>query len=423
MKQAEEILNRLFAKSTDGIKLGLDRMYMASQSIGNPQNCFRSFHIAGTNGKGSVCAYLDSSLRMAGYRTGLFTSPHIRRFEERFIIDGRPVMQKTWLDVYSRIEKTVEEFNLTFFEASALIAFELFKNEKIDVAVIETGMGGRLDATNIINPVVSVITAIGIDHTEYLGPNIVSIAREKLGIVKEGVPLVMSKPDERAVAQLAEQTCLEKNCRLVTADASELSDVKYTDRETGFRYGGVEYKTMMRGNYQPINALCAIKALDISGLCSKENAKKGIAATRVPGRFDCMQIKGKTVIFDVGHNPQAFKGLVSTIDKKFPGSRIVFVTGIMKDKDAALMISEASKCASEIIFTAPATKRACPASVLAGFVPRNYKGNVRIIENVGKAVQTALESGPEIVCIAGSFYTVGEAMESLCIEPYRGDIL
>jgi dihydrofolate synthase/folylpolyglutamate synthase len=415
---ANSILTRLFLRTAKGIKPGLDRMISSAAFIGNPQNSFRSFHVAGTNGKGSVCSYIESALRREGYHTGLFTSPHIVSFEERFIINGKPVREHEWLEVYSCIENAVEQFDLTFFEASTLLAFELFKRAGIEVAVIETGMGGRLDATNIISPVVSVITRLGMDHTEYLGPDLLSIAGEKLGIVKKNVPVVMAKPQQQEITALANEICSKSGSRLVIADSEEISSAAFESGQRCFSYRGTGYMVGLTGKYQPANAVCAINALNESGLCLRESIVSGLKKTCLPGRFDVRTISGKQVVFDVGHNVQALESLIESLNDVFGDKSILFVTGIMKDKDTSGMINLLCSRAGHIILSMPHTDRASTAEALAGLVPVSFAGKMEIIPEVAMAIKAAMSGPYGIICVTGSFYTVGEAMMEMNIEPY-----
>ena len=418
MDSPETILARLFARTSKGIQLGCGRMREAVGRLGNPHQFYHSVHVAGTNGKGSVCAYIDSALRACGFRTALFTSPHILRFEERFIINGSMARLQDWLDVYAAIENIIEDMGLTFFEATTLIAFELFRRQGVQWAVFEVGLGGRLDATNIITPDVAVIATIGVDHTEYLGSDIVSIAREKLGIVKEKVPMVIADPDNPLVLEEARKACGRLHAPLTVARRNEISDIDRSGLSTQFTYAGRRYTIPLQGSYQPLNALCAIKALEILRDCPQAGVAEGLANVRIPGRFQIVRIGQKTCVFDVGHNVQAFEGLVQSLAGNFPLKGICFVTGIMKDKDFSGMLNLVAKAAQAIIVTQPATDRACAAHTLAQYIPPSFCGDVLVVEDVGMAVETAFARAEEIICIAGSFYTVGEAMRRLGVMPY-----
>ncbi len=225
MHTASDIEHRLFNRTTKGIKLGLDRMFAAAATLGNPQNAYQCIHVAGTNGKGSTSAFIESVLREHGFKTGLFTSPHIISFEERFMINGKPIITRQWMDVYRSVEPIIEDLRLTFFEAVTLLAFELFKREKVEWAVFETGMGGRLDSTNIIIPKVASITAIAMDHMNFLGDNLLSIAGEKLGIVKKGIPLVMALPLQKEIVELAWAKCKELNAPCFFVSGKDALDI------------------------------------------------------------------------------------------------------------------------------------------------------------------------------------------------------
>lgn len=395
--EKKEILNNIFSKTNSGIKLGLERMLKASGELGNPHLAYKVIHVAGTNGKGSVCTFMETALRSLGFRTGLYTSPHLVNFNERFKINGISCKDDEWLSVYKDIKKITENYDLTFFEISTLIAFILFKNAKVEYAIIETGLGGRLDATNIVDPEVSIITKIGIDHIAYLGDNIVSIAQEKLGIVKENKPVVMLNPDEKGIKVLAENIALEKN-----------SDIYFVD----FPKKKIELK--MKGTYQQLNANTVIKALDLIGFCDTAMNCKNLSMATLAGRFDLRSIRDKYILFDVSHNPQAVNEFVNNIKDEFNGRGITLVVGLMKDKDTSLIIAKYCEIAEEIILTKPATDRSEDPEKLADMVTDNSI-KISVTKNVKDAVNLALQKD-SLICITGSFFTVGEAMEYLNID-------
>jgi dihydrofolate synthase / folylpolyglutamate synthase len=418
METSEQISRRLFSRTTHGIKLGLERMRSASESIGNPHKEYKSFHVAGTNGKGSVCAYLESCLRGLGFKTGLFTSPHILAFEERFILNGKPVASNAWVEVYKDLEKVIEERELTFFEAATLIAMELFKREKVDWAVFETGLGGRLDATNILRPKVAVITKLAMDHMQYLGNDLESVAREKLGIVKRGVPLVMAEPQEPSVRKLALGWCLQNASRCQFVSATSALEAGTNAAGSWFTYHKQKFEVPLAGDYQILNALVAIKTLVTAGFNNFETIARGIGSTHLPGRFQTAEVRGETVVFDVGHNPNAAQSFVETLSAVFPEKSVCIVTGIMKDKDAAGIFEQYCKKASRIVLTRPNIDRSSETGELRMKIPDWYKGEIVEVQNVGEAVESALSSSYDIVGIVGSFYTVGEGMEKLGVTPY-----
>jgi len=414
----DRIIRHLFNKTSKGIQFGLERILLAARRIGDPQNAFSSIHVAGTNGKGSTCAYIESIARAHGYTTGLFTSPHIARFEERFIINGRPVHESKWVDVYSDLSSIIEEYNLTFFEAVTLISFELFKREKVHWGVFETGMGGRLDATNILVPKVAAICAIDMDHRQYLGADLVSIAREKLGIVKENVPLIMTKPPQPEIEALARAHCasLRVSCAMVSNEDSGACATN--GNGSGFTRNGRKFVTNLHGSYQIQNAMLALATAEAAGFSDPVALAEGISRTFVPGRFQIVKLHNRLAVFDVGHNPQAAGAFARTVRHHFDGLSVCIVAGIMNDKDIDGILQMYCSVASKIICAQPKTDRAAPAGQIASKIPPSFKGVCEIIPEVGKAVAAALSGKEKVVCVTGSFFTVGEAMIALGIEPY-----
>jgi dihydrofolate synthase/folylpolyglutamate synthase len=418
MQSPHTILDRLFARTTQGIKLGLDRARNASTCAGIPQNSFNSLHIAGTNGKGSVCMYLESILRHSGVKTGLFTSPHIVRFEERFSINGRPIATQQWLEVYTDLEKIITDHDLTFFEATTLIAFELFKRAQVEWAVIETGLGGRLDATNIIVPRAAIITTLGIDHTEYLGHDLRSIAEEKLGIVKRRVPLIMAQPASPEIAARAVALCGEQESPCIMVRTDEAERVEQRGTMLHFEDAAVEYAVPAIGDYQVVNALSALRALRAVDPAFLAHAPAGLRNVRLPGRFQIVTRGDTQFIFDVGHNPQAAAAFTATLLKCPPPPPVGIVVGIMHDKDYPAMLREYCTAADAIIVTQPITERAASAHALFERIPESYPGIRREIISVKEAVVYAQSQGYRTIAVTGSFYTVGEAMVALGIEPF-----
>jgi dihydrofolate synthase/folylpolyglutamate synthase len=407
----EQIRQSLFALTTKGIKYDLDRIAAAARRAGNPHTAYRSIHVAGTNGKGSTCAYIESVLRAAGFTTGLFTSPHIVAFEERFRIDGEMVDEEEWVAVYHGQQSIIESFNLTFFEATMLIASELFLRRGVEWAVFETGLGGRLDATNILQPRLCVITRLAMDHREYLGNTLAEIAGEKLGIVKQRTPLVIEDPLDPEILRLVEAVCRAKNAPFTVVAEKDASHIEPTLRETVFYRHGMRFTTALMGRYQIVNVLLAIEAIRQSGeRIDMRTIQKGIARTALLGRFQRLSAGGRSVILDVGHNPDAAAMLCETLRCHFHGRLICFVVGIMADKDHNAMIALYASVGRHFIFTRPKTDRAAKAEALAACLPEDRR---TVCSDVEGAIDTALRREEEVVCITGSFYTVGEAMEKL----------
>lgn len=411
------IIQDIFSHTTHGIRLGTERISRSAALIGNPQNAFRSVHVAGTNGKGSVCAFMASILRQEGYTTGLYTSPHIRSFEERFIIDGSPVKPEEWVSVYHDIKDKVELSELSFFEITTLIAFELFCRKGVDWAVIETGLGGRLDATNIITPEVAVITRIGIDHTNYLGNDSISIAREKLGIVKNRIPLVIAPQADTRITGLAARICRESDSLFVPVNEHSVTDITATAQGCVFRLDSREYMAPLAGGYQVQNALCAIAAAQIVHI-GQESIIRGISDTYLPGRFQTIPYHGRQIIFDVAHNPQAVNEFCTLLKQRYRETAVCLVVGIMADKDTESMITLFAHSAQELVLCRPDIHRAADPNNLAKWIPVNSGVKITIIDSVADAVRYGLEKTNGVIGVSGSFYTVGEAMAALDIHPY-----
>ena len=414
MQSPDEIKSRLFSLVNKGIKYDLDRMFRAASMCGDPQKAYLSVHVAGTNGKGSTCAYIESVLRRAGYKTGLYTSPHITDFEERFRVDGVDIAEGVWVDVYREQEKIINELGLTFFEAATLMAFEIFKRCGVQYAVFETGMGGRLDATNIIVPQVSVITKLALDHREYLGDGILEIAGEKLGIVKPNVPVVMLDPRDESIRQLAQTRCRDVYSELTLVDTCNVDDIKYTDGGMQLVMTNCKYDISLFGKHQVENALLALAAIERIGNFDYKIIYDGMKAASVSGRFQVVDIYGRAVVFDVGHNPDAAAVLVDALNARFPNRRAAFVVGMMKDKDAAAIIDIFIKRASAFYFAKPKTERAANPTDLDALTRGKFNGKTVISQNVEDALRQAISdtNSNDVICVTGSFYTVSEAMEA-----------
>jgi dihydrofolate synthase/folylpolyglutamate synthase len=417
MQSPRQIKLRLFSLLNKGIKYDLARMFKAADLCGNPHNSYVSIHVAGTNGKGSTCACIESVLRRAGYKTGLYASPHIVDFEERFRINGANIDENTWFDVYKEQEKVINDLNLTFFEAATLMAFEIFKKAGVDYAIFETGMGGRLDATNIITPAVSVITKLALDHKEYLGGTLEAVAGEKLGIVKPGVPLVMSEPGNKRIKTLAVDKCAESGSDL-TFVGINADDVICGNDGGGvsFYHDGRRYDLSLFGAHQAQNAALALSAVrKISDFSAGQALYDGLKSATLAGRFQVADINGRTAVLDVGHNPDAMTVLVDALEKRFPDRRVSFVFGMMADKDIGAALDILIPRASAFYFAEPKTERAAEPRVFVNLTDGKFGGKRVVAQNVGEAVGMAVSDAgtDDVVCVTGSFYTVSEAMNTI----------
>lgn len=407
-----EILNNLFSRQTRGIKPGLERIASAAKELGNPQNQFSIVHVAGTNGKGSTSTMIASVLQESGFKTGLFTSPHILEFRERFIINGTPVEDEKWIEVWRDIQQVSDKYELTFFEISTLIALELFAREKCDRVVLETGMGGRLDSTNICDPILSVVTALSVEHTDYLGDTIELISGEKLGIVKLNRPLVINGSNCETVLNLAKERCREMSSELVLTDSGRFSLIENSESGQRLSYDGSELFVPLAGAFQIQNAACAVTACELMQIDS-HTIRNGIAKAFIPCRLQKMVIYNKPWLFDVAHNPQAIEILCGSLSEK-----VHFLTGMMRDKDFETMISLMIPHALSITVVKPNIPRAAEAKLLGDTI-------LKLAPDLPLFVADSMESGVErftnhdgIHAVTGSFYTIADVFEVLKRSPW-----
>lgn len=384
-----ESLAWLNATQFFGVKLGLDNTRRLLDAAGCPEASLRIFHVAGTNGKGSVCAMLDSILRAAGLRTGLYTSPHLTDFRERIRVDGAMIPSAALADILTRIRRDAEGWSHspTFFEIATVLALVHFAREKCEAVVLETGMGGRLDATNAVTPVVSVITPIAIDHAQWLGNSIAEIAAEKAGIIKPGIPVVSAPqlPEARRVIKARAHAC-----------GSPLTFVgSPCPRQLG-----------LRGEHQQWNAALAVAALDAASLEPGEEAvARGLREVSWPARFH--QIGGRFIV-DGAHNPHAAHALVETWKAAFGTARATVVFGALDDKDYSEMISLLSGIAHAFFFVPVASPRSADTQAF----PAPTGCPSQTFSSLPDALEAARELPPPIL-ITGSLFLAGEALSLL----------
>jgi dihydrofolate synthase/folylpolyglutamate synthase len=414
-----DCLNTLFALRRFGIKLGLATMRRILTGLGNPQRGFKSIHVAGTNGKGSVASGLAAILRISGYRVGLYTSPHLVRFNERIQVNGAQISDADIVKLYRRVHKVLPAGREpTFFEFTTAMAFDEFARRRVDWAVIETGMGGRLDATNVIKPELAIITNISLEHREYLGKTIPQIAFEKAGIIKERRPVVTGVRQPSAFAVLAE------TARRKSAPIYRLGDA-FSFRRRGpsaFTYRGIHQvwpgmATGLLGDYQVENAAVVLAAcellLDKAPRISLDSVRAGLWAHRWPGRLEVVS-EMPLVMLDGAHNLDAAKQLARHLRTHFTGRDITMVVGILDDKPYAAMLRLLLPMASRVVVTQAKTNRALPAEKIEP-VARMMLADVRIIRDVGEALRFAVDTAASesVVLVAGSLYVVGEAKAAL----------
>ena len=386
----------LYGTQTFGIKLGLDNARRLLAASGNPQDRLRFVHVAGTNGKGSVCAMLDSVLRSAGIRCGLYTSPHLVGFRERIRLDGSEIPEDAVAEGLSLLRETSAGWDHapTFFELTTVLAAWWLAREGADIVVWETGMGGRLDATNVVTPLVSVITPIGLDHQQWLGPTLAAIAEEKAGILKPGVPAVSApQPEEVRV--------------VLEARAAEI--------RTGLRFvdGIYDGPLGLRGEHQRRNAALALAALDAAGLVPDPAARRrGLASVRWPGRFEVI---GTGLVVDGAHNPQATGVLVQAWRSVFVRTKARLVFGALGDKNLASMLADLRCIADEIWLVPVASPRSAVISDLHALA---VAAGFRMIHDGTLAdALAAARSGSGPVLVTGSLFLAGEALALLRGQP------
>ncbi len=395
---------------------GLERIGALMRALGNPQDTLSFVHIAGSNGKGSVAAMTASVLQRAGYVTGLCTSPYIARFNERMRINGVPISDDALAAVTQRVLACAQGMHEppTEFEMVSAITFSYFAERGCDIVVLEVGLGGRLDATNIIKaPTAAVITAIGLEHTALLGGTVEQIAAEKAGIIKPGSTVVVSDQPENILEVIA-GICRERQVPMRVAKKSAIQRLSQGPQGQRLRYNGMEdYDLPLLGAHQLQNActvLSVIEALRQKGFAIPPKAvAEGLASTRWPGRFELLR-QAPYFFVDGGHNPQCAEAVAATLGELFPGHKICFLLGVLTDKNVRGIIEPVLPIAKRILTVTPPSPRAMEAEALSALLKCRYgidaEPSASIAEGVRKICAQAEPS--DIVCAYGSLYSVGE---------------
>jgi dihydrofolate synthase/folylpolyglutamate synthase len=307
-----QLLEDLYVLQRLGIKVGLEHTQKLLEVCGNPQDNFMSIHIAGTNGKGSTAAMIASILVETGYNVGLYTSPHLLNFNERIRINGVPISDESIVEFMSQYKSAIDEIKSTFFEATTVMAFNYFSKNKVDVAVVETGLGGRLDSTNVLKPKISIISSITADHTEILGKELKTIAFEKGGIIKEGVPLILSSQCEEVKDVLLE-IADRKRAEVSYCNQNEIKTISISETGTKFNWYGIDYETSLIGEHQANNAVLAIEALKrFSNRINSDVIIDGLKRVKWPARIQKMH-KTLLVFYDVAHNPHGIQVVLDSL--------------------------------------------------------------------------------------------------------------
>jgi len=421
----QDALDYLFARTTGGVKFGLERTFALLEHLGNPQQRYPTLHVAGTNGKGSSVATTAALLAGKGRRVATYTSPHLIDFRERMIVGGEPISADAVVEFVTRYTPFIERLGATFFEATTAMAFDHFARAGADIAVIETGLGGRLDSTNVISPLAAGVTSIGLDHTEYLGSTLDEIALEKAGIFKRGRAAVIGERQPHIRDLLAAR-----------ADAAGASSVRVVDRE--MRVGNVtvdddgttcelewrgeraRIRTPLTGRHQADNLAFSLLMLDAAApelAVSLAEAARHISAVRVPGRF---QHVGR-FIFDVAHNPDGIAVLVQTIAAVRPPRPIAVVLCVLRDKDWREMMRRLGAVTTHFVLTMSPTapdSRAWDLSEAADYA-RSLGYTVDTLADFDAALARG-QAVAQTIVVTGSFHTVGDAMLRLQVSPLAG---
>lgn len=434
----------LYGLQWHGIKLGLDTIRRLMTVLNEPHRRFHSVHIAGTNGKGSTAAMVATILAAAGYRTGLYTSPHLIDFTERMRVNGAPIPPEQAARLTERIRASVADLPageaglpVTFFEFTTAMAFLYFADSAVDFVVAEVGMGGRYDATNVLTPLVSVITHVDFDHQAYLGDTIERIAAEKAGIIKPSVPVVTAVDRPEAVSVIR-TVCREQKVPLyqVGSDVHVEGTTPQRFEYRGIRWSLSDLNCALLGRHQLSNAGCALAALELleqQGISIREAAvRQGLLSVQWEGRLERMPPapSGAAVILDGAHNPAGARALRAFLEESRPSrpGRLILVLGILRDKDIDGILAELVPIADEVVVTRPRYERAASVEDLKRHLEKYAVAAARLPDGQGRravcvTVREPLEealryvqstaAAVDLICITGSLYTVGEARSYL----------
>jgi dihydrofolate synthase/folylpolyglutamate synthase len=395
-----------------GMRPGLDRIQTLLAAIGNPERAFRIVQVGGTNGKGSISAMVAAILQAAGLRVGLYTSPHLRDFRERIRVNGVAISEADVVDGVEAMGTLVARLDATMFEAATALGLDHFAREGVDVAVLEVGLGGRLDATTVGEPAVEVLSRIDYDHQAYLGNTLVEIASEKAAIIRSGVAFAASQEAEvlevliRRAARMGVPLAVEGHDLRVTRGGLGLDGHRLTLQGPDFDLHDVRCRLL--GLFQPGNALLAVAAARTLG-ASEEAVRRGLASVDWPGRFQIVR-RDPIVVVDGAHNPGGARALAASLRAYFPGLPLTLVVGISADKDQAGILAELAPLAARLVLTAYRGPRAARPTGLRAHVPP-MPGRVEIAESLPEAMALAMEEQrTPVICIAGSLYLIGEAL-------------
>jgi len=419
-----------------GIKLGLDRINHLLYLLDNPHKKYTSIHVAGTNGKGTVCSLVATVLKESGFNVGLYTSPHLLDYTERIKINGIDISKKSFASIIEKIKQVIsEKYKLnelpTEFEILTAAAFLYFAEKKVDIAVIETGLGGRLDSTNVIVPIVSAITNVDFDHCKVLGKTLSKIAREKAGIIKKGVPLVTAE-NKKEPFNVIQAICRRQNSKIIKCGVNKNADVKvvFLKRKlfgqiADIQAGNIKIKNLFvpfSGKHQLLNASGAVGIIleikkyfaknGIKGPISKRSIMRGFAKTIWPCRLQIIK-KNPLVLLDGAHNPSGIRSLFQELNEIKTGN-IIAVFGVMKDKDIKKMADTIVKHTNKVVLVSPKMSRACNSRLLRKYFTKSGL-KVAEFDSVldGFLYAQRIADKNDIICICGSLFTCAEVLKAV----------
>jgi dihydrofolate synthase/folylpolyglutamate synthase len=422
----QKCLEEMYSLHRFGIKLGLDVITRILINLGNPQNRFACIHIAGTNGKGSIASGLAHILHASGFSVGIYTSPHLIKFNERIQVNHVQISDKEIVEAYQSVKSACfTEREPTFFEYTTAMALHHFAKANVDWAVIETGMGGRLDATNLLNPEISIISNISLEHRSYLGHTIADISREKAGIIKPNTPVITGVTQKSAIAVM-ENTAAEMNAPLYRLG----KDFRVRRFGRGeFSYSGMDHhwphlRTGLRGNHQIDNAALVLAACEVlqkkNTPITLETIRQSLEAYKWPGRLEMLDTS-PPILIDGAHNLMSARVLGKYFRDELKDKHITLVIGILDDKPYASILQSLLPHCQRVILTEPKIDRRLSPNKMINMA-KALVPDTKIILDVGAAVRHAVETtdSNDIVCIAGSLYVVGEAKQALAAMGIAG---
>lgn len=413
-------LEYVYSLESFGIKLGLDRIMFLLKKLGNPEKKMKIIHVAGTNGKGSVCAMLSSILGEK-YDTGVYTSPNLVDIRERIIVNRRMISKND----FSRIMTKVKKINVpscfghpTFFETLTAVALKYFHEKNVDFAVVEVGLGGRLDATNVVKPIVSVITNVSMEHENILGKNIEKIAEEKAGVIKKNVPVVTAAKNKN-VLDVIKRVCIKNKCRLINVNENvEIRKLNHNldgqifDLQTP-KNKYYNLRIPLLGRHQLVNAATALSVIELLKDFLESNIKKGFSSAKWSGRLEIIN-KKPLIVVDGAHNPDGMRKLKPAVIEYFNYDKLILVLGILSDKNIKKMVKIIAPQADIVVITKPDTERAADPEIIKNEAEK-YIRNISVKENVKDALDYAksIANKNDMILVTGSLYTVGGVKKAI----------